>query len=267
MPRNISASRFYRWVKRILGRYDHRYSILTFLSLCGSVAGSAIIVGFPKLPNGFEMWPAIAVYFSLPFVFVWSFVRLVRSYEVSLETKPTVTKPSTETFFITESREFVDQLSAMKVVIDGQLKKAARSAARFEVYGQIATVFAIGMPLTTWIYAFLQANSKVKFEHLWTFIFSSTSFGFVAITVAVTLLRHSKAHTTEANRLRQYSDSLHRIRIALSTDAPAVAKETLEILAKYAKSGNGASSDENPPQSPEELKNALSIVTSMLSKT
>jgi hypothetical protein len=128
-------------------------------------------------------------------------------------------------------------------------------------------VFSIGMPLSTWLYTFSQVNVKTKLEHLWPFIFSSTSFGFVAVTVAVTFLRHSKAHSTELQKLRAYSDSLHKIRVALSTESPKEVSATLDLLAKYAKFGGGSAAEEGQPQSSEEMKNAFSLVSSLLAKS
>ena len=155
----------------------------------------------------------------------------------------------------------------MKAIVDAQIIRSSSKARRFELLGQLATIFSIGMPLSTWLYAFSQVDVKTKLEHLWPFIFSSTSFGFVAVTVAVTFLRHSKSHSAELHKLRAYSDSLHKVRVALSTDSPKEASATLDLLAKYAKFGGGTAADEGQPQSSEEMKNAFSLVSSLLAKS
>lgn len=210
-------------------------------------------------------WPFIALFSVSPFLALWAAVRLIRSFS------ETTRKPKVETvhdkFYLASSSRLEDQLASMNKVIDTQVTRAAAKARRFEILGQLATVLSIGMPFSTWLYAFSQVDVKTKLEHLWPFIFSSTSFGFVAVTVAVTFLRHSKAHAAELQKLRAYSDSLHKVQVALRTESPKDASSTLDLLAKYARFGGGSTPEEAQPQSSEEMKNAFSLVSSLLAKS
>ncbi len=252
-----------QFVSRQFRLFNHRYT--TIAILCSVVMLIAIDVLRHTNDLQAQHWPIMAAFGVAPFITVWAVVQLIRSFALASTSKPTPS--AANEFHLLPSRRLEDQIESMKSIIDCQVSLAASKAKRFELLGQLATVFSIGMPLSTWVYAFFQVNAKTKLEHLWPFIFSSTSFGFIAITVAVTFLRHSKSHLTDLHKLRAYSDSLHKVRVALSTESPKEASITLDLLAKHAKFRGGVPGEESQPQSSEEMKNAFSLVSTLLSKS
>lgn len=244
---------------------DRRYLLLAAISfaiITPSFTGSISAKSFENSP---AIWPMIVIFGVAPLLFVWAIVRLVVTYgaQASSPLPPT----HVDRFMLVQSRSLTEQLQAMKEIVDRQSILAAGKSQQFERLGQLATFVAVCIPISTWIYAFFHANDASKATNIWPFIFSSTSLGFVAITVAVTFLRHSKTHGTESHGSQYYSDQLHKLRVALETDAPTQHEVTIELLAKYAKRGTAVADNEASTQSAEEFKNAFTFVSSLLTKT
>ena len=252
---------------RSLSRANWSFATIAVASLFLMLAIPFSGFGLDTSSTNPYFYPIAFVFILSPFGFLRYAVKFVRS--CSFSSRSVVRPEQLDAVSPFQSSRHLDShIEAMERPLLGAMGNHATKSRLFERLGQIAMLFGIGIPFTSWLTVLMHLSDTKKLEHLSSFVFSSTSFGLVTVTIAVTLFRHSKRYLQESNALKERLDQFRRLRVAISSDMPDVQPGVSELLEKYWRLRlDDTAEEEKPPLQTEESKNSFSMANSVLSKT
>lgn len=252
-------------IKMCFKKADARYFCMAAFSFMLIVLISGFGYGFDAPKKSSFDYPIGVFYIFTPFLLLWSIVKLFITYNQPKSVDETHNENLLTNIPVMES--LYSHIEVMERKALEQLISSRARAQSFERYGLIALCVAIVLPAWTWFYAWNSAASATEHKYIWPFVFSTTGFGLVATTIAVTLLRHGKAHLSDSNKLEGYVESLKRVKISLCVESIPPIEDVLNILSKFAKHPSSQEAEEVPASNADELKNVFTLISSLASKT
>jgi hypothetical protein len=261
MTRNVLFEKLKR-------RVDYPYLILFAFS--GAAILFLYLVGFdPKTPAWEEASPisfyTLGLIFAIsPIAMIWSIFRIVH---LAGSKSHKITKQRFMLSDLGDTPNLDQHIEDMESKAVAAIYYSAKESRKFEGLAQITIFLAVTIPIITWVFTLFHVFSAEKTTNIGTLVLSSASFGAIATTISITMLRHSKAHISEENKSNFYLESLRRLRISLKVDTPQVNKDVLELLSKYASSQIKDEDKETRARSEEDRNNILNLLASVLPKT
>lgn len=165
---------------------------------------------------GSMLMPIVMFYIISPFLLLLSIWRVFthgKEVNVGNHEEEKIKKKKTDIFTHYGKSKENGLLKRLEIDLSKKLieynKKMSESEKRGKFFITIATV----IPFFTWVYTLSHHAEKVKLDNLWALTFSSTTAGFILLSIGVTMLRHSKVFQDYADKIEEKLFYLRKLRI------------------------------------------------------